>query len=323
MTPTAGRWTWLDAARWDAIAEESPAATGFHRRAWSEAVARNDPRFRARALGFEFESGAQALLPLVVRRGALRRGPFARAVSTQPGTYGGPILAGGGLDEEQWTELLAALPRAPFGRLDCFGNVQAPLPAEVAARAAVASEERETHVLELAELPEDAAASYRSSCRRALRKAARAEVRCRRLGPADVSTYHDVYRETLARWGKAEERGYPRALFEDLVGCDGVELWAAETVDGVMAACGTFLFSRSHCVYWHGAMRAEQGELRPMNLLMHTLIEESRARGCARFDFNPSGELAGVRAFKESFAARAVSFLTWRHTAAPFARRGR
>ncbi len=123
--------------------------------------------------------GTEVLMPLFVRRGLLRKGPFARAVSTQPGVYGGPLAARGRLGPEGWASFARAARSLPFGRIDCFGNVLDPLPAELSATFGATS--RTTHVVELDRLPEDPVESYEPACRRNVRKAEREGVTIARV----------------------------------------------------------------------------------------------------------------------------------------------
>jgi CelD/BcsL family acetyltransferase involved in cellulose biosynthesis len=307
-----GAWSWLEPPDWDRIVSASPAATGFHARGWLEAMAAWQPRFEARALGLALADGARLALPMLVRRGALRRGPFGRGVSSHPSTYGGPVCAERLLTETDWETFLDLLARAPLGRIECFGNPLQPLPP--AAESRVGVREGETHVIELESLPAAAREGYPPACRRAVRKAEREGVTVARSSdPAGVGEYHALHRESVARWGQTAEQALPPGVLERLVHVPGVELWCARGPDGRLAAGGLFLFARAHVVYWHGALCAELAGLRPANLLHDALIEEARRRGARLYDFNPSAGLEGVRAFKESFGARPLRFAIWRH----------
>jgi CelD/BcsL family acetyltransferase involved in cellulose biosynthesis len=294
---------------WDAAVAASPCATPFHSRAWCETYAGYDRRFEARALSLRLDRAGEVLLPLLVRRGALRRGPFARAVAAQPGVYGGPISPAGALDEGGWEDFVEAARSLPFARIDFFDNVLDPLPAGVAA--ALGASSRSTHVIDLRELPADSRSTFAKGCKHALTKARRAGIAVSRLGSSDVAAYFAVYRDSLARWGKGEQRAYRRELFERLAATDLAELWGARLPDGELAAGGVFLFAPRHCVWWHGAMKAAHADSGPSNALIHALVEEARRRGCELFDFNPSGGHAGVESFKRSFSPRAVELSTW------------
>ncbi len=310
MTTTTRSWRWAPPETWDATIAASPCATPFHGRAWCAAYSASDPRFDARALSLSLDGGSEVLLPLCVRRGLLRKGPFARAVATQPGVYGGPLSARGRLDPDEWAGFVRAARSLPLGRLDVFGSVLDPLPRTLAEE--LGAVRRTTHVVELDRLPQDPLESYSSACRRNVKRSEREGVTVvRDSSSAAVREYFAIYRDSLRRWGKRDDEGYSLAAIERLVQAPSVELWCARTPDGRMAAGGLFVFARRHAVYWHGAMLAELAATRPANALHHALIVESRARGCALYDFNPSGRHAGTEDFKLSFGARAREFWIW------------
>ncbi len=306
MTAT---WRWAGPEEWDRFAAESPCATPFHSRVWCEAFAAYAPRYSPRALLVEFASGRKALLPLFVRKGLLRRGPFTRAVSSRPGVYGGPLALDGPLGAQGWSEFAAALANAPLGVWECFGNVLDP---QGPPSAGWSSSQRRTHLVDLASLPDDALASYDSNCRRNVRKAEREGITVQRESGAAVrAEYHAMYVASQVRWGEDPARGYREKLFELLDATKWAELWTARTREGQLAAGGWFVASAVHVVYWHGAMHEEFAPLRPANALHHALIVESRRRGARCYDFNPSQSLEGVEQFKRSFGAREVAFPTY------------
>ena len=306
----AKRWGWLDDEQWDAIAEASPGATWFHGRAWSEATAACEPRFKARALGLRLGSGETCLVPLVVRAGALRVGPLGRAVSTQPGTYGGPVLAERLLTRDDWVEVFEILDDVPIGRIDCFGNVQDPVPPELVQ--ALHPEQRSTHLIELGDLPEDPLTTYRSTLRNEIRRSLAAGVTCRRVeDPAELAEYYDVYTSRVESWGKSLDKAIPFAMFEHLAAAPGGEIWCAFDADGHVAAGGIFLFTKRHCAWWQGAVHGDKTKLFPSKTLIHQLVLECRERGLARLDFNPSSGIGGVDNFKKAFRATEVEFYTW------------
>jgi hypothetical protein len=308
-----GRWRWLDASEWDAIVGASPGATGFHSRGWSLALAGLDARYESRCLGVELEGrGEVVALPLLVRRGLLRNGLLGRAFASSSSVYGGPVAAGRHLEERDWERFLDALGSFPLGRIECYGNPHEPLPEAWAPR--FKTRRSSTHVIGLAELGSDVVESFTSACRRNVRKARREGVTVERLaGERAIDEYVAIYADTLRRWGKPAEEGHGEEQMRAWAKAPCVELWGAREPGGRLAAAGFFLFARSVCVYWHGAMLEELAALRPANALHASLIEEARRRGCERYDFNPSGGLRGVEEFKESFSAERVEVLGWRH----------
>lgn len=311
MASTKKAWSWLAPGAWDEIVAASPAATGFHSRGWIEAMAAHSGKYRPAALGLALPDGGSVLFPMLVRSGALRRGMFARAVSSYPNVYGGPLHPERLLDPDDWRAVLDGLERGPIGRIECFDNVLQPIPAELAEGRT--SYDDVTHVLELGALQGPARDAYRSSARRAVKRAEREGVAVERAATAsDFEQYDAIYRESLARWGKDAGAGYPAALLRSLAELPGVELWVARDAEGRVASGGLFLFSRAHAVYWQGAMRSDATELRPSNALHDAVIEEARRRGCALYDFNPSAGLDNVQRFKESFGAVPRAIRAWR-----------
>lgn len=311
-TTRRSRWRWATASEWDAVVLQSPCATPFQTRAWCEAFAEYDERFAAKALALELDDGRELLVPMLARRGALRRGPFSRAVATQPGVYGGPLMKSGALDLAAWRGYVDAAREMPLGRLDCFGNVLDPLPAELARE--LGATMRATHVIELAGLPENPRSTYRKGAKHALTKSERAGIVVERVRSArDVEGYFEVYRDSLRRWGKSLARAYRLELFRELLARPFAELWCARMPSGAIAAGGVFLFTRRHCVWWHGAMHEEYADASPSNALIHHVLGVARSRGCELFDFNPSGGHAGVETFKQGFRPVEREFAIWTH----------
>lgn len=309
---TSGRsWHWASEAEWDRAFEESPTATGFHSRNWCEAIARHSPGYTARALALKLPDGSSAVLPVAIKSSLLRRGLFARGVSNLRNTYGGPLIPGRAPTPEDWASLQAQLDRVPLGRIDSAGS---PFDTELGGRPG--SRECTSCVIDLPELPEEARSSYRGSCRRAVRKAEKADLRCERLtDESEIAEYEGIYRESAQRWGVEAGALDSIELFQDLARQTGIEFWGVRRPSGELDAGGVFLFSNAHCVYWHGALSMSGSQNRPANLLHDTLIEEARRRGCRLYDFNPnSDDLEGVDTFKQSFNPRIARFHRWRHT---------
>jgi CelD/BcsL family acetyltransferase involved in cellulose biosynthesis len=314
----AHTWRWASPPEWDRFAQHSPCATPFHARGWCETYCAYSPRYQARALALELDTGRSVLLPLFLRSGVLRRGVFARAVSSRPGVYGGPLALEAALSSEDWSAFARAMPDLPLGAWECFGNALDP---HAPAAEHLHTGRRTTHVVDLAALPDDALGSYESNCRRNVRKAEREGVRVQREErPEALREYYAMYVASQRRWGEDPERGYEERLFELLAARAGAELWTARTREGALAAGGWFLFSAAHVVYWHGSMHEEFSALRPANALHHTLIVEARRRGARCYDFNPSEDLDGVKQFKRSFGARELEFPTLRWRSAALAR---
>lgn len=148
---------------------------------------------------------------------------------------------------------------------------------------------------------------------RNISKARRNGVRIRRAETrSDISEYHRLYLRSVERWDPPPVHVYPESLFVALVDgggperTDARELWLAE-YGGKVVAGAVMLRGRNHSAYWHGAMDAESSKVRPMNLLVASIVASTCGEGIRWFDFNPSMGIAGVERFKSSFGAVAAA----------------
>lgn|GEM_PF-1594273 len=124
----------------------------------------------------------------------------------------------------------------------------------------------------------------------------------------DVSDYHRLYLRSVERWDPPPVHTYPESFFAELALSGGAdreharELWFAEH-EGKVIAGALILKGRNHSAYWHGAMDPESAKLRPVNLLIASIVASMCDEGIRWFDFNPSMGLSGVEKFKSSFGA--------------------
>ena len=114
--------------------------------------------------------------------------------------------------------------------------------------------------------------------------------------------YFEIYRDLQQRWGDVVGRPHAWPLFEIMQSrsSPNINLWLARADGRVVAGALCFSFAH-HVVYWHGATRSEALRLRAANLLHAHIIQNACASGFWWYDFNPSGALKGVEAFKRSF----------------------
>lgn len=161
----------------------------------------------------------------------------------------------------------------------------------------------ETHTLNLAPGFSTLFKSQSAVVRKA-KKARKAGVTIKTATTLDEwKEYYHVYLRSLQRWNNTE--GYDWALFQTIYECQSpnVKLWIAVYDNKIV--CGALCFySPQYVIYWHGCALEEYFELRPVNLLMLEAIQDACDHGHLWFDFNPSGGMQGVRAFKESFGAK-------------------
>lgn len=117
--------------------------------------------------------------------------------------------------------------------------------------------------------------------------------------------YYQVYQSSLERWHKDPSTAYTWEVFEQIFRfkSPNVKLWVA-VYEGKIVSGALCFYSKNHVIYWHGAALKEHFELRPVNLMMLEIIKDACEQGFSWYDFNPSGNMQGVIAFKESFGAK-------------------
>ncbi len=285
---------------WDEAWEACSYATYFQSRAWAEDWASYSNRsLRPYPLRLSFEDGATAVLP--VTRQLRRKGLALRYWLSPAGTYGG-CLAGEQLTRAHARGLLAWLQEdlTPFwwrvSPYDPHAEVFAPF----------ATEQDETHAIQLGWGYDSACELATHGHRCAVRKAAREGLSVRRGGsPEDWAAYYRIYERSLERWGDRTSSRYDASLFELLRrrGSPSVELWLAQLADGDIVAGGVCLYGPRHVAYWHAAALSEFFSLRPANLLINEILLDACRREFSWLDLNPSSGHEGVREFKERVGA--------------------
>jgi len=299
------------AGEWDSIWEACEYATFFHSREWSEIWSvyskgrwRPDPRW------LTFSDGRQALLPLASRKQL--QGLGRRYVSSPGGTFGGWISADA-LSAEHGEALVHWLTHK-LGRLEWRLNPYDPLAHQLEVPVTTLDE---THAVDLSP-GFDALRCGGAKVKKALREGVTIGVAA---SEGDWRSYFGIYEESLRRWGEQASSQYRWELFDDIRRRESprIKLWLARFQNRVIAGALCF-YARRHAVYWHGAALEAHFQLRPVNLLMHEAIRDACERGCAWFDFNPSGAHEGVKAFKKSLGGQPLPCpivkieTTWRRT---------
>jgi CelD/BcsL family acetyltransferase involved in cellulose biosynthesis len=287
---------------WDRTWRECDYATYFHSREWSEVwSAYHRAKTRPDPLGVTFSDGTRAILPLSSRK--TLTGLAKRFLSSPAGTYGGWISS----DEltAAHVRLLVEFLTRQLGPLDWRLNPYDPLLRDITVPGA---QDDETHALDLSPGFDRLFRGWTKGHSSAAKKAQREGVSIvEATHDGDWRAYFRVYEDSIRRWAERDGARYRWELFHELsrLPSPGVRLWLARK-EGQTIAGALCFYSRIHCAYWHGAVLEECFLLRPVHLLMHDVIRDACQRGLAWFDFNPSGDHEGVKAFKKSFGAQAL-----------------
>ncbi len=292
--------TWVPSAyEWDDAWINCPYSTYFQSREWAETWAvYSDGKITPAPLGVALSDGTRIVLPF--SREKLFRGLASRYISSPAGTFGG-WLADNSLDD-QHQSLLIDLVSSQYSDLIWRLN---PYEKLIHTKRLGHMTKDETYCLDLSIGLEKI---YRCSTKghsSAVRKARKAGVEIELAETSeDWKHYFHVYQDSLERWGVKARVAYTQYLFDLLFLCESpnIKLWLARH-DGLVIAGALCFYSPSHVVYWHGAALSSHFNLRPVHLLIYEVIKDAEKRNSRWFDFNPSGGLDGVKAFKRSFGA--------------------
>lgn len=291
---------------WDSIWKECDYSTYFHSREWAE-LWQNYPDFQIQPQPklIAFSDGKTALLPLSVQRS--HGGLINLYVSSPSETFGGWIST------SQLTVdhavllanfLVHNLGRNLVWRFNPYDELVFKTGIQVTA-------EDVTHALNL-ERGFEALFKPQSSIARKARKAVKEGVLLKTASTLEEwQEYYQVYLDSLQRWGRkwgrAASSGYPWELFQKIFhrNSPNIKLWVAWYENRIVSGA-IYFYSKKHVVYWHGSSLEAYFHLRPANLVMYEVIKNCCERGYSWFDFNPSGGMEGVVAFKESFGAKPI-----------------
>ena len=280
-------------------------STYFHSPEWAEIwEAYSGGRITPTSLHITF---SDRLTAIVVLSASAWPGGLAIRYSSPAGTYGGWI-SGDPLTSGHAACLSDFLYRHT-GNLVWRVNPINPL--RRTGKLPLAKQEH-THIIDLREGFEPIARQWKKgngSIARKINKARKSGVTARKASSAeDWAFYYKIYQSSLERWGKTASISYGWPLFETMMklGSEYIDLWVAEYQGAII--CGALCFSSPrHVSYWHGAALESHFSLRPVNLLIHEIIEDAASKQKDWFDFNPSGGIKGVEKFKESFGSERIA----------------
>jgi CelD/BcsL family acetyltransferase involved in cellulose biosynthesis len=292
-----------EAGEWADIAAGCPHATYFHLPAWLAAFAAAYPSMRVTTRMIEFEDGGRAVFPLLSRSRA--GGVYTAHTTSAAGCYGGGISAdplgpGHSRGLLRWAQ--STLPNL-YWRIN-------PLEPHAAVLTDAVTEPDSTELLSLTEYAdaEVLKAHYRHSARKQINKGLRSGFEVRRAAVwEDWQAYHSLYQMRLDQWGKSASNRYPLALFRSFheAGDPAIQLWLIFK-DGKLVGGNLNFYHRRHAVEWHAVYDRDFFPSGVRDYLVHTIIEDARARGFEFYDFNPSGGHEGTRRFKQSFGSTSV-----------------
>lgn len=288
---------------WDRIWENSKDSTYFHSREFAELWALytkggSTPSPKT----IIFSDGKIAVIPLSKQK--YSKGLSKVYMSSIAGTYGG-WLTEENLDKEHvscLTNYMLLEINNIFWRLNPYQNIESILKVS-------SFKEDDTLVISLKKDFESIFKNWTKGHKSAVKKAKREGVKVITASSIeDWKEYYNLYNICLKRWGSNTTTIYKWELFNEFYNSksNNIKLWLAY-YEGKIIAGILCLYSNSHVSYWHSAVNDKYFYLKPMHLLIYDAIKDSSEMGYNWFDFNPSGNNKGVKAFKKSFGTISLS----------------
>jgi lipid II:glycine glycyltransferase (peptidoglycan interpeptide bridge formation enzyme) len=121
-----------------------------------------------------------------------------------------------------------------------------------------------------------------------------------------ICDYYNLYILSSRRWGQSRPK-YSLNFFHKFAGAHYFQVKMALYEDIPIAGLVILKFKdQSFC--WFGAMNKEYANMRPNDLLYDTIIHEAIDAKIPIVNFGSSGNLPGVRKFKESLGAEEIRY---------------
>lgn len=288
---------------WEKLVDSVDQASFFQGPTWAKILTRAYPQFKIASLLFQPDTLTRILLPLIEGTG---KGGMVRAAYSMPfGTYGG--LFANTDDLTPFVRDIFAYLRSLYNEVYIYPTPYSKVPYSLAPFKKTATY---THILNLEpgfDFIWEKVFNYK--CRN----------HCRRADKSGVSviiddsekafqTYYQIYLQTVERWSKATTV-YPWELFKAMASAKSreIKLWLAR-IDQEIVAGALCFYGKRDLVYWSSAMLKEFSKECPNYALQNEIIKDACQNGYITYNMGGSGDLEGVRTFKENFGAKKFEY---------------
>ena len=293
--------------KWDVLLESSLGATVFHSAEWALALKASFRDLDIRYIVIEDQYGRYiAGMPFAHNRSLF----VSRYVSMPFGTYGGPLVVQN-YEEEALDFVVASIQgvtRSLVPLSFCCVLFNTPPVVERVLNSAFPGGRRarcSTHLIDLTEgFRQLWDSSFDKETRTCARKAARNGVKVERDTSEETARIlHALYRKQAASWGL--KRIYPERLIQEIVDImkEKARIWVARLRGVPVCAVLVFCF-RDSVMAWLSGQNADGRRVCASHLVYSQILKDACENGYNSFNFGASGDLHGVRQFKESFGAR-------------------
>ena len=316
--------------RWNELVNRFERALPEHVPEWTDAMCASG-RFADVSRHYRFESGVEAVLPLVARQGLVGIGGWAHSYPPAWG-IGGPVHTG--LTTSEAVAIVRDLRELGFQRVGLRPDpVEGPLWAAAAHQAGVVTIARRAHVLDLSAGIDAAWAGASKSARRNVRQARKAGVRIEvARGGGLLDDYYGLYLTSIDRW--AEFQREPRALarararardpldkLRTLGGALGQRFHVLLAYVDDHPAAGAIVVTGRTAHSIRAAMdKSRIGDTQASVLANWTEIEVAAAAGCRTLHFGESGRSRQLAFAKEKWGARPYDYVELRIEKLPWTR---
>jgi len=296
-----------DPARWRELLDHSSGATVFHTLEWAFVLKETFRDLTVKYILVEDRQGRYvAGMPFAKSTTLI----FTTYLSMPFGTYGGPVALQGS-EDDAFPFISMALQGATRGLMPfSFSSVLygTPVPLERAVHNAFPRGRKvkaSTHLIDLdagfQRLRDDA---FDKETRTCARKAERSGVKVEEETTLDgAALLHALYLKQAAEWGVGT--AYPQRLLSksaELMG-DKARIWVGRLNGEPVCAVLVFYF-RDMLMAWLSGQNAEGRKVCASHFVYSEILRHACDNGYSTFNFGSSGELQGVRFFKESFGGR-------------------
>ncbi|RRR77903.1 MAG: GNAT family N-acetyltransferase [Candidatus Viridilinea halotolerans] len=306
----------IDEDFWWEVAHNCSYATFYHTPLWGEIARRSFlGRYHDASFGAILARGVRVVFPLLRRERALPL-PLRWLHSTFENCYGG-FIADGPVSEAEalqlyqhacdWSTYTLYATDNPFGpplASSLHGLLQ-PVYTEPAYILPLDGDMKQV----LKRFKHGRATCYRNGLRQGV------QVRVVR-SLAEAQAYYASYRDAVARWGEADDYGYPWEMFEQIyylsqVYPEQIKIWLMLVNDQI--AGGRLALYWNECAsLWHGSAHRDFLRYNVMTVGDVEIMRHALERGYRWFDFNTSGLKAGVMQYKERFGCEVRQVTLWR-----------
>jgi len=294
----------VSAGKWEKLLAGSSSATVFHTREWANVLKETYRDVSIKYVVVEDSNGDYvAGMPFAQTRNLV----FSAFLSMPFGTYGGPIAIDG-FEEEVSPFIGTSLQGITRGVLpfsfSCVMFNTPPLLSRSVQDAFPdgARTKASTHLIDLGagfkKLWDD---EFDKETRTCARKALRSGVKIETSG-GKASVLHSLYKKQAEAWGT--KKVYPERLVCQIAGMgEKARFWMGTIGD--TPVCGVLVFYfKDSLMAWLSGQNLEGRKVCASHLIYSEILKDACESGYSVFNFGGSGNMQGIRYFKESFGGR-------------------